>query len=928
MSDKIRFPLNVFISSVMFNESHPERKRILDIRKGLSEELDKYKFINKFLLEEINSSSLSLEEEYLTYLHTCDVVLFLIDADYPISDGVSIEISEARKEEKTRIFYIIPSEDDKKNTAIKHNLISQSEENYVNIKESDDFVEEIMDDFLAEIVTVFRSKFIDFHYNDDSDDKLKSVFEGTTIYQPQFNKKIFGNMGLSTQYIRKRIFHDEVTSDLNKAQSSLDQGVYNLLVRIFENKELPFDWTESIINGLNNLEIDNEPNAKFMKIISERLRAVGFYYTSDFQRSFDILKQITKSDIFNDLPGWMIQDILFDTSNLFETIKRNENIIPQKNEYRDKASEVQQTYYYPEIDRFLETVGNWVRQENNKRVTTPYNEQSSYGTGIIVYADELLRAAVIAISNGSITQIKQIPNNLNILSELFLNNFKDKDSLKDVLVNNLLMEQSYSRINRWTEHYRYILGQFDGSDSEYVLRSCESCPDNLQRITAEAVALRLIGDYLSDESFSRIWSEYFSEIKIWVSGNNFSLVPMNEILGLFRYLFRIPQSDIIWLLDKMIAIEAKRFYDDVSDIIYGAIDYKKIDDNQKENVCNMLYKIVKSDNTKLSRNKIKNALIKVFTEWPSESKELLKYIIENNNNYFTNNIEPYISYLDDNRLFLNSQIDEMKRENKQKNKHGVSLFGIDPFMNVYLNLIFDSGKSISDEIMDRLSKELVDALNNPFQIFEIKKSVTKVVLSLLIHDDSKHELKDYFTKNIQLDILTAESNSFFEASVPTNLIDMIRGMIGMSLSLRENKDLIYILSSSNTPVYVECLTDILNDFIKLAINEESKKEMIPQILQFLVTHNNRNSDNKILVNISKCFLAILNDKDYGEFAIGQLKLLVTDTNDDVKRQVVEEIFEIKNEVNKELEILKKILIQSSSFSVRDLAKNKFSNVQS
>ncbi|GEO58312.1 hypothetical protein [Companilactobacillus bobalius] len=168
MSDKIDFPLNVFISSVMRNDVYPERKRILDIRKGLSEELDKYKFIKKFLLEEDNSSSLPLEQEYLTYLHSCDVILFLIDADYPISEGVSIEIAEARVAEKTRIFYIIPSKDDQKNAAIKHKLISQNEKTYINIKDSSNFVEEIMDDFLSEIVTVYRSKFINFHYNNVS----------------------------------------------------------------------------------------------------------------------------------------------------------------------------------------------------------------------------------------------------------------------------------------------------------------------------------------------------------------------------------------------------------------------------------------------------------------------------------------------------------------------------------------------------------------------------------------------------------------------------------------------------------------------------------------------------------------------------------------------------------------------------------------
>lgn len=921
MSDKIDFPLNVFISSVMRNDAYPERKRILDIRKGLSEELDKYKFIKKFLLEEDNSSSLPLEQEYLTYLHSCDVILFLIDADYPISEGVSIEIAEARVAEKTRIFYIIPSKDDQKNAAIKHKLISQNEKTYINIKDSSNFVEEIMDDFLSEIVTVYRSKFINFHYNNVSDDRDKNTFESIAMYQPQLSKKIFENLGLSTQYIRRKVFHGEISNTLNKAQSSLDQGVYDLLVRIFENKELPFGWTDSIVKGLNDLELDKEPDTDFMRIIVDRLRAVGFYYSNNFQRSFGILKEIIKNKKFNDLPSWMIQDILFDTSNLFEIIKRNENKIPSENEYRNRAFEEQQAYYYPGIDRFLENVDNWVRKENNKKITTSYNEQSSYGSGIMVYADELLRAAVMAISNGSITQIKQIPNNLNIMSELFLVRFEDKDSLKDVLMNNLLMGQSYSNIKRWTNHYRYILGQFNENDSESILKSCRSCPDDIQRITSEAVAFRIVGDYLSNDSFRKIWEEYFSEIKAWINENDFSIIPMNEILGLFRYLFRIPQEDIIWFLNKMTAIGVKRFYEDLADIVYGAIDHKGLDNSQREQVCNVLYKIIENYKGKMLTNKITNALIVVFTKWPSESEKLLKYIVKNNEKYFNNNIKLYISYQNDYQLFLNDQFEEMRRQNEQQNGQRVSLFGIDPFMNIYSR--FDKNRFMDDEILNKLFKEMVDTLNNSFQTFEIKRSVTKVALMLLTDDDIKYKLKEYLVKNIKLDAMVAESTSFFESAVPTNLIDLIRGIMGISLSLKENKDLIYILSNSNSPAYVECLTDILVDFIKLSIKDESKIEMIPQVLQFLITYNNRNSDNQILINISKCFLSISDDKSYGEFAIGQLKLLVTDTNDTVKRQVVEEIFEIKNETNPDLEIIKKILMQSSSFSVRDLANRKF-----
>lgn len=121
--EKLR-PLRIFISSAMKNPDKPERKRILELRTSLNDRLTKYQFIEPFILEQDISSILEPETEYLTQLVDSNLVIVLLDSEYPIPAGVQIEITAARNHQIPRLFCILPSKNDK-GSKMQQQLLAQ-----------------------------------------------------------------------------------------------------------------------------------------------------------------------------------------------------------------------------------------------------------------------------------------------------------------------------------------------------------------------------------------------------------------------------------------------------------------------------------------------------------------------------------------------------------------------------------------------------------------------------------------------------------------------------------------------------------------------------------------------------------------------------------------------------------------------------------
>lgn len=922
MHNKILRPLRVFISSAMENSEEPWRQKIVDLRHSLNEKLKKYSFIEPFILEDDGSSVLGLNEEYITNLRDSNVVMVLLDSSKPIAPGVQKEITDARQNNIPRVYYIIPGVKDDAEI-MKNKLLSQNENNYINVlSQSGDYALQIENQFLGQLVTVFKAYFSHQIINEKNEnDRSNSISDPLTDQRLSFfNKEMFKSIGLSKQIIRELIYHNDIDDTVEEPESKLDDGISKLLKRIFLNETLPYGWNEIVVEGIKDSDYEDKLSKEFVFVISKRLEAVGAFFTGNHFRSFRILKNLLQSEEIEMMPNWLLQDILIDLRNLLNIEELLKNRFVAKNIYQVKLSNVTTPFYYPGIDHALKEVHSWVREERNNILLKQSGERAIYGSGINQYPDLITEASVFAICNGSIAQIQQIPQNMNIISEMLLMRYDNRIYFRDVLRNEILMGKPYSKINKWLRKYSYLLGQFSDGDAKEIIKAAHSYMEGNKRISIEATALRIVGDYLGDDDFNSEWSSLWNRIKNWLQSSELIVQLANEILGLFRYCFRIPQQDIYVLIDSL-SNGARRYYDDIADIISGSLDYKNATVEQRNRVIDDLLMMISDDKSDVISPKLEGALMSVFTEWPEESKKLEEYIKKEKTSFYQKEIVPYIwnKSSDPNyRKFIGTQLKLIQSQNEEQMVNKITISGTDPFLNLYY--VFERNNFGGQNEIDMILHGISESLMNQYQSIDNKKSAVKLMMMILLKNDNN--IRQRLLDNIISQDIVAESNGFFEVESPTQYIEALRILIDTVLSGMDKGKLIFVLSLEHSAEYISFISDLLEDFIPLAISIESLNETLPQVLQFLITNNSHDNENTILLNIAKCLLSLSGYDKLSEIALGQLQKIISDNNDTVKRQLVVLI----NESNNKSDIfnpLKKQLLVSSNYSVRDLAIRDF-----
>lgn len=922
--NKIR-PLRVFISSVMKNKDMPERAPVIKLRNKLYEKLDSYSFFEPFILERNGPSVLDLQTTYLTELRESNLVVILLDSKQPIPDGVQIEISESRNLKIPRIYFIIPGQPGDADR-LKNQLLQQQESNFVvPMERSEDYCSVIENAIFRQLVTVFQAYVFQQHNvtsQSDSNSENNNNSVSTLLSSSQFTKEMFNHVGLSKQTVRQLVFHSDQQELLTKPESPLDESIKSLIDRIFNNKQLPFYWDKSMLAAIKAANSDTPLSTSFSKLLQQRLKAVRLFFAGKYTEAAEQLKELMKTPEMKNSSAWILQDTLIDLRNLLAIDDEAQNRWHSENPYQKELDESSTPFYYPGIDHSLNTVYRWTWSENTKRRTASSSEESTYGGRLDVYPDALTDAIIFAACNGSITQIRQLPKNLNLISEMFLEQLQTMTYLKDIIRNKLLMGNTYKEINRWISRYSFLMGQLTDADAMNILQATNSYPIPSERLAVQATALRIVGDYLTDDHFNEIWENLYGCVSTWLATPTLILHPANEILGMFRYCFRIPQSDIADFVDKL-AARAPRYYDDLGDIIIGAIDYNNTSQNIRSKISGALEKMIPSKNNIASLGKkIENALISALKYWPQETKNISKKLKENSEQYFAQQISPYLwtEHSDSKFIaFLEQQISLMAVQNKSQRGSLVSVFGTNPFANI--NNTLEANPKLNEHYSARILSEVIDTLNNPNQLINVKQAAIKLIM-LMMATNLVNDVDAL--KKIDTEHLTAVNPNFFSDQAPTHYIAALHGFIEILKTNNDDGKLLTILTLEQSTKYLLFISEMLVSYIPVALSSHSLRRTIPQILQFLILNNNSHDrENSLIINISQCLLILCFDEEYSDVSLGQLQRLVSDTNNTVLRQLVSQINRLTPEEQTRLHSIKAQLLINSSYSVRDLAKRDF-----
>lgn len=922
---KIENPLRVFISSVMYNETEPERDLITGLRASLYKRLSKYKFIEPYILENDVSSPINLVDTYKSVIRDTNIVIFLIDSRFPISEGVSIEISEARRINKSRLFYILGG-NEKENESMRQKLLKQGETVYINpipVSKKKNYPLFLEDSFLSQMVLVYRS-YLDKTISENNRQDDDKYYEDSSIssldgdINIDFEKNIFRRIGKTKNIIDEMIFHDNEIKSLKEPESSLDLSVSDIVDRIFLNKPLPQTWERTLIETIKNSELN------FGKIRLEitiaRIHVIYLYYSGDYINAFDELKKVLQNKNIDQIPTWLFQDILIDLRNLSNLIDSEENRINFNNEFQKQLDETPNVFYYPIIDNILKQTTDWAFNQTNESFIASSNSQTAYGPGIHEYSNKLANAATIAVLNGSLTQIKLIPNNLMPISKMLLFQTKNPIYLRDIIQDYLTLNKKYSTISKWINKYSRMVSTFTSADANSILLSAKSCPIHSQKIRNISNALNIIGNYLDDVTFDKEWGSLFSQIKQWIESEDVIVAPFNDIFKMFQGLFRIPQKDIVLFIER-VANGKLRFYSETYKVIALSIDFEKQESKNIGLILSSMMRMLESEQ-KHWEGTADGAIISVISSWPNESKELISFLKEKSLDTYNKRILPYI---DDERINENSYWNEifkkMRSQNLQQTKSSSS-FGSDPFLSAY-NVIENNG--IDKVQIDDLITLIIECIMNPYQFVDVKCSALKTLWLLLANSKISIKYKKIIKNKIEISEINAIALNFFQKRDASTIVETIKYLLDVSLNdASENGNKILLaVSMDKSMEFLENLSDLLVDFIRLLIQEPQNKEFLPLCVQFLITNNSIQNDTRVLVNIAKSLIILSNYQEYNDIAIGQLQIMVSDSDDIVRRKIVVLISKYSKRSDNSFKNIKAQLLNSSNYSVRDLAKRLF-----
>src|SRR5699024_8650321 len=144
--------------------------------------------------------------------------------------------------------------------------------------------------------------------------------------------------------------------------------------------------------------------------------------------------------------------------------------------------------------------------------------------------------------------------------------------------------------------------------------------------------------------------------------------------------------------------------------------------------------------------------------------------------------------------------------------------------------------------------------------------------------------KKIIKNKIEISEINAIALNFFQKRDASTIVETIKYLLDVSLNdASENGNKILLaVSMDKSMEFLENLSDLLVDFIRLLIQEPQNKEFLPLCVQFLITNNSIQNDTRVLVNIAKSLIILSNYQEYNDIAIGQLQIMISDSDDVIR----------------------------------------------
>ena len=717
--------IKVFVSSACGDD--PARKKYNIMRAGLKMLIEATHFAKVYLFESEGASTLSARRHYTHHLEGCDVCIFLIDNSDGIPDGVQIEIDTANKHEIKSLYYFC-DESSKNETPLQKSIKGADFAKSKTVHSFEEFIENGAKDLIEDLVTVYkayckgRMAWSAGEHNNKNGDITSSKL--LSFSSDVANKDVLNGIDNCKKYFSQLLFGTAEESKIDT--NEIDKACAEFLPVLFEGKGIAQNQFDSLTNNLKT-----QQTAAHFSVTEKRLAAIHSYFSNDSARCELLLKEALAIAKSKSLPTWVIKDILVDLRNHeidCETARNgNAFYLAAQKELEDDGSFI----YYPLIDRFNTNLYEKLSEERIKHaIQSPHTV--SYGHSLAVCIDLIASSYVLAIYNGSLTQLNILYARLKSLAFFCAERYSNWN-FKMLLLKTAILYYNSKETNGIMRIFGDILSKINASEACEIYRFADNRPVPYQRANAKLEAFRIIAYALDEEQFDNAWAELYDLILKWSKDDTPTIAVGGHIFSALEGAhLRISQNQLATIILECLSTRKRKFYEQLFKLISNCVNINNLSPELSGRLLAAIIEIVSDENERKNIGSLERTLFTLRKQDRSVTENLDKAISENMPDFYRGNyrLETTEGEIGDMPKFVEEYVKEIEKRNAEQGMEGAYLgYGNRPHRTI-LAILRQSDIVFSEELIGLVYKAASETVVNSRQDIEIKMEAIELMIFL------------------------------------------------------------------------------------------------------------------------------------------------------------------------------------------------------
>ncbi|MDR1185447.1 MAG: DUF4062 domain-containing protein [Coriobacteriales bacterium] len=592
--------VRVFISS-RCGKSAPEYTAI---RRELKKVLEQTKLFEVWIFEDAGASTCSAEQQYKFNLREADICVFIITNGEDIPNGVLKEVEEVKRYNIKSMYYF-NTEKSKEETPLQKNLTGGGMPRYKEIASLEDMIGVGAKDVINDIVTIYNQYcrgYLVFPENTDESAEAKLDSSDFTV-TAAVDKGILGNidkcMNVLHQFIFNRGIEVKNTSELDLQCSRFLSTMLN------ETPDSAFDKSAflSLLSGFHD--------KSYYRVIEARWRAVLAYFAGNIDECISALNEALELAETANLPEWIISDVLIDLRNQTTVLNETKNIIMLDSPTQVKLNKNSTLVNYPILDRFdSNEYSSYSDAALKDKTRSPYS--ITYGVTFNSHVSNIAGAFVVAMVNGSITQLTRLYKRLEHFSFYLCEKYSDY-FLRIALIKLAVYNRSPKEVDGLIRSYDSIYRKMDYECAKEIYDFSKQWPVPHRKFMYTLQAFGTIGYYLSDNEYREVWSEVSEKIHMWLNADNRCLTAGDYILySLEKNHLRLNNTEVANICCSFLEKKLHRFADRVFDLIGSNLELKCIEVDTLNKLIGLISTLIQNEEYDKNSRSLKNALLEIL----------------------------------------------------------------------------------------------------------------------------------------------------------------------------------------------------------------------------------------------------------------------------------------------------------------------------